>query len=253
MTAAEVLGGDVLPDAPVCHSIPFFEDPEKNAAVLRKHLGFAKDGQIEDLIGKPENKGILVYECGIDNDKFSGMNGIVNGRPFIVVNPSLTPEQNRSAVVHELAHLMFVWPENLGDREIESMAAAIGGAFLFPESDARRELGIHRSSIAKDMILTAREYGISMMMLAKRAETLRIITTSAAKDFCIRASKAGWRTDEPSRINRETPVLFEQLVYRAVNEEEISVQRGAELLRVPYDKVFAIQDFDWISPAAGHP
>ncbi|MBR2760267.1 MAG: hypothetical protein IKD66_03760 [Solobacterium sp.] len=48
-------------------------------------------------------------------------------------------------------------------------------------------------------------------------------------------------------------MLFEQLVYRAVNEEDISVQRGAELLRVPYDKVLAMQGFDWISPAAGHP
>lgn len=244
MTVVEVLGGDVLPDAPICHIIPLSEDPEKNAFALREHLGFAKDGPIEDLIGKLENKGILVYECNIDSDKFFGMNGFVNNRPFIVLNSQMTPERNRSTIVHELAHLMFVWPESMDDKEIEKMATAIGGAFLFPESDAKRELGIRRSAITKDMVLVAVEYGISMMLLVKRAELIHIITASVAKDFYIKASKAGWRTNEPSRIKKENPVLFEQLVYRAVNEKEISVQRGAELLKVPFNNVLAMLRFN---------
>ncbi len=45
------------------------------------------------------------------------------------------------------------------------------------------------------------------------------------------------------RIERETPVLFEQLVYRAVNEEDISVQRGAELLKVPFSNILAMLRF----------
>ena len=57
MTVVEVLGGDVLPDAPACHALPLSGDNEKNAVELRKHLGFAPDGPIEDLIGKLENKG----------------------------------------------------------------------------------------------------------------------------------------------------------------------------------------------------
>ena len=38
-------------------------------------------------------------------------------------------------------------------------------------------------------------------------------------------------------------MLFEQLVYRAVNEEDISVQRGAELLKTSYEKVLAMCRF----------
>lgn len=71
-----------------------------------------------------------------------------------------------------------------------------------------------------------------------------IISAAVAKDFYIKASKAGWRTAEPSRIERENPALFEQLVYRAVNEEEISVQRGAELLKVPFNEVLAMCRFN---------
>jgi hypothetical protein len=86
----------------------------------------------------------------------------------------------------------------------------------------------------------AEEYGISMMLLVKRAELSGVVRSVVAKDFYIKASKAGWRTSEPSRISKERPSLFSQLVYRAVNEEEISVQRGAELLRVSYNEVLTM-------------
>ena len=240
MTAVEVLGGDVLPDAPACHVLPVTDDNEQNAAALRTHLGFASDGPIEDLIGKLENKGILIYECPIDNTKFSGMNGFVNGRPYIVLNPGMSAERNRSTAVHELAHLMFDWPDGLSEKEMEDQATAIGGAFLFPKKDAIRELGVRRSSVTKDMVIVAKEYGISMMLLVTRAKLCRIFSEAVAKSFYIAAAHAGWRTNEPSRIEAEHSSLFDQLVYRAVNEEEISVQRGAELLRRPYAEIQAM-------------
>lgn len=243
MNAVEILGGDVLPEAPSCHSISLSVDPEENAANLRNHLGFAKDGPIEDLVGKLENKGILIYECDLDNNSFSGMNGFVNNQPYIVLNSKMNPERNRSTAVHELAHLMFDWPKDMEEKVVEQLATAISGAFLFPRVDVLRELGVHRSSISNDMISVAKEYGISMMLLVKRAELCKIVSSTVAKDFYIKASQAGWRTAEPSRIDKENPMLFEQLVYRAVNEDDISVQRGAELLRIPYEKVLAMRHF----------
>ncbi len=241
MTVVEILGGDVLPDTPACHVLPLADDNEQNAAALRDHLGFAADGPIEDLIGKLENKGILVYECPVENSKFSGMNGFVNGRPYIVLNPDMSVERNRSTAVHELAHLMFDWPDGLSDKELEDRATAIGSAFLFPRNDAIRELGIRRKSVTKDMVLVAVEYGISMMLLVTRARLCGILSSAVATNFYICASRAGWRTSEPSRIKPEHPLLFEQLVYRAVNEGEISIQRGAELLHRPYADIEAMQ------------
>ena len=240
MSTVEILGGDVLPNAPSCHKIPLSEDPEADARALRKHLGFAEDGPIEDLIGKLENKGILIYECNLDNGDFSGMNGFVNDRPYIALNSKMNTERNRSTIVHELAHLVFIWPADWEDKTIEKKATAISGAFLFPQADVIRELGIHRSAITKDMVPVAKEYGISMMLLVKRAELCKVISSVVAKDFYIRASQAGWRTAEPSRIEKEKPMLFDQLVYRAVNEEDISIQRGAELLKVSYDRILSM-------------
>lgn len=55
-------------------------------------------------------------------------------------------------------------------------ATAISGAFLFPETDAKRELGLRRTKVSKDMTLICREYGISMYLLVKEAALCGIIT-----------------------------------------------------------------------------
>lgn len=236
-SAVELLGGDVLPQAPVCHTLSLSNDAEADATALRKHLNLSDEGPIDDLIGILENKGILVLCLKINNDKFSGMNGFVDDRPYIVINEGMTTERNRSTIVHELAHLMFIWPENIADKEIEKHATAISGAFLFPKADAIRELGIRRTCVSNDMVLICKEYGISMALLVKRAQLSNIISPTVYTNYNIWASQIGWRKNEPSRIAQERPHLFEQLVYRAVNEHEISVQRGAELLRAPYAHV----------------
>ena len=233
----EVLGGDVLPDAPKCGSIPLSDDVETDAVALRAHLRIDPVGPVHDLVEMLENRGILVMVLASDNDKFSGMNGFVDGRPYVVVNGSMSPERNRSTIVHELAHLMFAWPEDCQGKAQEDRATAISGAFLLPAADLQRELGVRRSRITQDMVITAKEYGVSMMLLSKRANLAGIVNDSAYRTFCMMASKAGWRKNEPHRIEQEEPMLFQQLVYRAVCEDDISIQRGAELLDVSFDEV----------------
>ena len=76
-----------------------------------------------------------------------------------------------------------------------------------------------------------------MLCLAYRAKEVKIVSEAVFKDFMMRASRAGWRKNEPSRIEPEESALFKQLVYRAVAEDEVSVQKGAELLQVSYVEV----------------
>ena len=233
------LGGQkVLEPVPEIKKIPWMDDTENAAKELRKYLGISINGPVPNLVEILENKGILVFFIEVDSDYFSGMNGTVNGIPYIVINRAMPPARIRSTIVHEVAHFAFDWPEDLSDKDEEELATAISGAFLFPKEDAYRELGYKRSSISKAMTMTCKEYGISIYMLVKRARLCEIINDSVEKVFSIRASKAGWRKAEPDwGIQKEEPNLFEQLVYRAVTEEEISVQKGAELLKTSYDAV----------------
>ncbi len=236
-TIVDILGGKVLPDAPQTHQIILTGFPEKDAQSMRSFLGLSKSGPVGNLVQILENIGIIVYACAIDNDAFSGMNGRVNKRPYIVFNANMSPERVRSTIAHELTHIVFNWQDDMNEKEAEKSATAISGAFLFPEADAKRELGIRRSKIGKDMECVCGEFGISMYLLVKRAAICGIVSSNVEKDFYIRAAKAGWNRNEPVRTNLEIPFLFEQLVFRAVSENEITIQKGAELLRQSYEYV----------------
>lgn len=237
--AVECLGGNPLPDPPLCGSIERSASFEENAQKLRAALELQKDGPVDEIVGILENKGILVFEMEIDNDHFSGMNGFVDEYPYIVINENMNAERKRTTILHELSHLMFNWEEG-NEAENEKEATAIAGAFLITEKDLRRELGLRRSSITKDMVLVCEEYGISMYLLVKRASQVGIISESVEKDFYIWANKVGWRKNEPARVRKdEKPLLFKQLVFRAVNEEGVNLQRGAELLRIPVSEMKA--------------
>lgn len=232
----DALGGEVLPACPEIRCVQVGRDSEEAARLLRKHLGFAEEGPIQNLVGAMENKGVLIFRCGIENAHFSGMNATVDGRPYLILNANMTPERQRSTLVHELAHVFCVFPDDMPEKEREDFATAISGAFLCPREDMLRELGVRRTRITSDMIMVAKEYGVSTLLLMKRANLLGMISDAVYKDFMIRASQNGWRKNEPSRIPEETTNLFEQLTIRAVNEDEISQLRGAELLKLSYDE-----------------
>lgn len=230
--AVDCLGGNPLPEPLKCHALLRTEDCEEDAKQLRKYLCFPEEGPIDEIIGVLENKGIMVLELDVQ-DQFSGMNGFVNEYPYIVINAKMPPERKRTTIIHELAHLMFIWNEDR-EKENENDATAIAGATLISKKDLIRELGIRKSALTKDMVIVCEEYGISMYLLVKRASIAGIISKSLEKEFYIRANRADWRRKEPRRVrNIEKPMLLSQLVYRAVNEKEISLQRGAELLKIP--------------------
>ena len=233
------LGGtEVLEKAPLPNSLQWTYDTEEAGKMLREYLDIPKSGPTCKLVETLENKGILVFFLNIDSQYFSGMNGTVEGIPYIVINGTMSTERIRSTIVHEIAHFAFQWPESLSDSDEESIATAISGAFLLPREDAVRELGYKRTYISKSMTMTCKEYGISMYMLVKRARICGIINESLEKAFYIKAGKCGWRTKEPNWGYEENePQLFAQLVYRAVTEDEISAQKGAELLKLSYESV----------------
>ena len=233
--AVDCLGRNVLPWPMPSQVLPSTKDVEQDALELRKILDFPVSGPITNLITHLEYMGILILFLNIDSESFSGMNGKVEDYPYIVVNSNHTAERIRSTVAHELAHIMF---KDINDeKESELYATALSGAFLIPRRDLILKIGIHRKSISKDMLLVSEEYGVSYQMLIKRAEVNNIISKSLCKSFFVNISKKGWRKNEPTHIEREEPHLFKDLVLRGINEGDINIDKGAELLKVSLEEL----------------
>ncbi len=100
-TIVDILEEKVLPEAPACHGVHLSENIEQDAKMLRKYLHISDAGPVGNLVGMLENKGILIYFFNASTDAFSGMNGIVNERPYIVVNRNMTSERIRSTIVQD--------------------------------------------------------------------------------------------------------------------------------------------------------
>ncbi|MDO4939986.1 MAG: XRE family transcriptional regulator [Lachnospiraceae bacterium] len=237
--AVDFLGGNQLPIPPKVDCLKISNNRQEDAISLRKWMGLPVSGPVDDLIGILENNGFIIMLLDIENDHFAGMNGMVNEYPYIVVNKNIRQERLRTTVAHELVHLMFNWAGHTDDKLNEKYATAVAGSFLITDGDLQRELGIKRTRLTKDLSMVCREYGVSMYLLVKRAVQAGIMSESLETEFNIKANQAAWRKHEPNRVRiKEYPRLFEQLVYRAINEEGISIQKGVELLQMSYDEVF---------------
>ena len=234
-TIVSILGDSVLPQFPQIGTLVPEDDDEDNARKLRNHLGLAPSGPIPNLVEHLENHGILYCEIDAGKDTFFGINGMVNGRPYIAVNEKSTVENKRTTILHELSHMMFSWPPDR-DENYEDKVSRISYAAIFPRKDALRELGPYRSDVTTDMFLICKEYGISLQLLVNRAFSCKIISRSVREKFFIRLSKLRLR-NFGNLIEPEKPTLFQQLVYRAVCLDEISPSKAAELLRVPLEEV----------------
>lgn len=234
--AADLLGGKVLREPPTVHCLIISGSPEADAMLLRSHLGVAIDGPVPALIDMLENKGILICKIPYEHTNFSGINGMADKYPYIAINSKATPERQRSTIIHELAHIFFELPKRTA-LEHEKYVEAVCGAFLFPSTDAYIELGRKRKAISSDMVIVAKEYGISLQLLAKRAEQLGIISADTYRNFNIAINKSSARFSEGGRIKPEEPKLLEQLVLRGWCEDKMSLSRAAELLDITYSEM----------------
>lgn len=232
---SDCLGAEVLPEVPEFRKLVFTSDAEKDAQLLRADLGLSLLGPVGQLAVFLENRGFLLYAMDFNDSGFSAINGLANGRPYIAYNRNNPPECVRQTIVHEIVHVMFKSAE-CADRAFENHVTAVSEAFLFPKADVVRELGVKRKSVTSDMYMVCREYGISLKLLVKRAVQCAVLSAAAGKAFCSKSGSA-FRLAEPCSDLIEKPQLFEQLTYRAINQDEISLQKGVELLHIPYAQV----------------
>lgn len=235
--AVDCIPEDVLAPPVVSHLIDSTKDSEKDAKAIRKLLGFNDKGPIRNIVLNLENRGILVFNLDIQNKYFSGINGTVNNYIYIAFNKNMTYERQRFTIAHELVHAVLKVKLD-SNREIESYVNAVAGSFLIGKEDLFRELGIRRSKISYDMKFICEEFGISLATLVMRANSVGIMSNSFKKSFFINYNKEKYRNvDTVNKDKSVEPHLFDQIVYRGISENEISINKACELLALPYEVI----------------
>lgn len=193
---------------------------------------------IGDLTGTLEALGFLVLTVDEDHSAFCGMTACAvaaDGRRYRVIAVSSTwpGDRQRFTLAHELGHVLLAGRLN---RTIDEERACdrFAGAFLVPKVAVLHELGQRRHRLEpRELYRLKHEYGLSMKGWAIRALQCGVITHAYFESLMKQFSVRRWHRAEPGDpLPRESPQLFEQLVYRALAERLISETKAAELLGI---------------------
>ncbi len=205
-------------------------DAENTAAELLKWWNAGSEG-IGNVLSLMEDNGIMVIEMEAD-EQFDGYSAWVNDSiPVMVLRgKDVTTERKRFTALHELAHLLFEFEENISKRERENLCHRFAGAMLMPEDILLREIGRYRSHIAlEELALLKDKYGVSAKAMAVRAFQLEIISKFTYIKLLeeINTDKMEYHIGSNTRIDNS--IRFRLLLSRALAEELISFSKAADL------------------------
>jgi len=189
---------------------------------------------IHNLIQLLEDQEIKVIELHDVEDSFDGLATFVNDKyPVIVVNGHYTVEQKRFTLLHELGHLLMNLPE-CDHKEEENFCNLFAGEFLFPRDMLIYEFGPARNSISfEELGAMQGKYGISIQAIMYRLVDAGIIHENKRTVFykTLNAKPELKRAiDLPRFATPEKSERFQQLVYRALSQQNISISKASSLL-----------------------
>ena len=245
------------------------------AALAREHFGLNDREPVHDICGLLESQGIKVYSLQIANDAFMGLSvAEEDGGPAIIVNTweRLPVETWIFSAAHELGHLLlhlsaYNTNEEQEDSEQEQEADQFASHFLMPEAIFRKEWDDTAGLPLVDRVLKVkRVFRVSWRTVLYRIaqwqpQDLRyLLWQRFNENYRLRKGRSLLKHDEPYGITREIyqdpmaarpagvePAPMEphdfqmdrlsRLVRKAIEDEVISLSRGAEILRLPLEQM----------------
>jgi len=210
------------------------EDADEAADELRCKWKLGRD-PLPNLVELLETKGIKVYEVELEQEDCDGFSAETEMGPVIVLAPNKNLLRKRMTTAHEAAHIVLPLSGSLTEKEEESAAKRFAGALLLPKETFMAEFGKMRNGISlAELIELKVNFGASIWAIMMRAKQLGLISEAVFLRFCKEA--AAWRSarEEPGDERyqgNESHSRFRQLVHRAVAEDQISMSKGAALLR----------------------
>ncbi|HUW35636.1 MAG TPA: ImmA/IrrE family metallo-endopeptidase [Planctomycetota bacterium] len=235
-------------------------NPAAAAAECRSKLGLKPTEPIYDICGLLEHAGVKVHPISVASDSFFGLSvGERDGGPAVVANvwSRISVERRIFSAVHELGHLML-HPEAYNvaataeNDDEENEANEFAGHFLLPDDGFRREwsevAGLH---IVQRVFKVKRIFNVSYKTVLNRLIERGIADNSIWRRFngeyrrlfglslAYKEEPAGLVSAEPFGL-RDIDFYedrFSRLVRRAIEDEKITISRGAEILRIGVEEM----------------
>ncbi len=196
-------------------------------------------GPIPQPIQVLEAHGVKVIEVSEDPTLLDGTSNTIDGIPVVVINMNNKNPENpdverrRFTLFHETGHQVMNIPSEIDDKTKEHLCDVFANEMLIPKQTFIKIFGEKRQTILLGELKNVqKEFGISVRALMMKAKQLNVISESRHKWFCININK-----DERLKAfvdkNEYTEVhstRFEQLVYRALAMDEITISKAASLL-----------------------
>ncbi|ACV64572.1 helix-turn-helix domain protein [Desulfofarcimen acetoxidans DSM 771] len=248
-------------------SMPPGDDRAKHAAErVRKKLKLKEKEPIRDIAGLLEACGIKVYPLSLVSDGFFGLSVAgEDGGPAVIVNVwgRISVERWIFSAAHELGHLLlhldtYNIEESFEDKDQENEANVFASHFLMPEKAFQAEWidtyglsFVDRVFKVKQIFLVSyktvlyrlseslgnsvwKKFQIAYKM--KTGKTLSIADEPEAlsPDKFQQSSPEVLRSREPDSLSPSHFIedRLSRLVRKAIEKDEITMSRGAEILRL---------------------
>jgi transcriptional regulator with XRE-family HTH domain len=209
----------------------------------RSEMGLDQTEPATELPRLFERIGLLVFTRELGADSADAGTILLKQGGAALVNSSAKVGRRRLAAAHELAHFLVAdeyivdWRVGDGGRS-ESLFDRFARGLLLPRKGVETRLSELRESIGLRgaAVVIASEYQVGMATLARRLLGMEIIGSAAAGDIrAIRTTKTDLIEydlhpgEEMSGVTQ--PRSYQQAVLRLIRQEDISRERGLELLQ----------------------
>ena len=228
----------------------------RTALKCREKLGLSLFEPIYDICGLFEHFGVKVYSIVSASEGFFGLSiGEEDGGPAIVINVNdrIPVERRIFSAAHELGHLVlhksaFDVNETKEDKQEEKDADLFAGHFLMPDGGFIKEWNEASGLPLIDRVFKVKRiFRVSYKAVLHRLIEHKAVDRTIWMNFTAAYEKRFHQKlefkKEPMGIESREPFAleaydfyedrFSKLTRRAIDEGEISLGRGAELLRIP--------------------
>lgn len=203
-------------------------EPEAAAESLRQYWGLGEH-PVRNMVHLLETKGVRIFSLAIDAKEVDAFSMWWNGTPFVFLNTQKSAEHSRFDAAHELGHLVMHRHGQPHGQEAEKEANAFASAFLMP---AKSVIATRLHFPTLDSLIKAKKHwAVSVAALNYRLHSLRLTSEWINRSLCIQIAQAGYRTQEPQGVARETSQVLEK-VFSALRAEGLGKSDIARDLRL---------------------